>query len=129
MGHVEFFLEGVGVHVAPYGTVPGKDRYAAPQNIHIHSACPDIDKSDIPSRLNLVVYSVHILKSKGVHIDDYRIQTSFLHHRDVVVDYILLYRNENHVHLSSFFLWTQDLEVEVHILYVKGDILFCLKLY
>jgi hypothetical protein len=129
VGNVELLLDLLGEGVAAHGDVAGEGRGAAGEDVDVRHRRADVDEHDRLAGRQLVVHLVSVLDREGVHVDHRGGEARLGAHRRVVVDHVLLGRDEEDVHLPrGVAARRQDLRVYVDVLDVERDVLLRLPL-
>src|ERR1700730_16952282 len=131
VGDVELLLDLLGELVAAHGDVAGEGGQPAGQHVDVHHRGACVDQHHGLVAGEVVVDLERVLYREGVDVDAHRVQARLGHHRGVVVDHVLLGGYQEHVHLPRAAVAVgrrQDLDVDVHVLHVEGDVLLRLPL-
>src|SRR5438105_313224 len=128
---VELLLDLLGELVPAHGDVAGEGGETVRQHVDVHHRGAGVDEDHRLAAREVVVDLEGVLHREGVDVDDHGNEPRLRDHRGVVVDHVLLGGDEEDVHLprSGVLLGGgEDLDVDVHVLDVEGDVLLRLPL-
>ena len=128
VAQAEHLLDRLRVSVAAQRGVPGELRHPVLQDVDVHDRRPQVDQADDLLAIQLIRQLEGVLEGEGIHIDHHGVETGRGDDREVIVDDVLLHRDQQDVQLVGVGIGAlQDLKVQVDVLDGVRDILLGLE--